>query len=75
MWLAYHAAPFTIVTFPFLFSIMFGDAGHGVLMLAVSLWMVGMERKLLQLNSSNEVIAFTQLLQQTQLSYNVQPAG
>ena len=34
---------FTIVTFPFLFAVMFGDMGHGFLMLLFALYMVGSE--------------------------------
>ena len=37
---------FTIVTFPFLFAIMFGDLGHGLLMLAFALWLVLSEKRL-----------------------------
>jgi len=48
-------APFAIISFPFLFSLMFGDAGHGVLMLAAALWMVLLEKKFLQMKSDNEV--------------------
>ena len=39
---------FTIVTFPFLFAVMFGDVGHAALMLMLTVWMVANERKLLK---------------------------
>ena len=37
---------FTIVTFPFLFAVMFGDVGHGFLMLFVALYFVLNEKAL-----------------------------
>ena len=37
---------FTIVTFPFLFAVMFGDFGHGILMLAAATYMVVNEKRL-----------------------------
>ena len=37
---------FTIVTFPFLFAVMFGDLGHALLMLGFSLYMVRNEKSL-----------------------------
>jgi V-type H+-transporting ATPase subunit a len=40
-----NPAVFTIVTFPFLFAIMFGDLGHGMLMLAFALYLVLNENK------------------------------
>lgn len=48
-------APYTIITFPFLFAVMFGDCGHGMVMLMAALWMVLNERHLLAQKSTNEV--------------------
>ena len=48
-------APYTIITFPFLFAVMFGDCGHGIVMLLAALWMVLNERRLLSQKTTNEV--------------------
>jgi len=48
-----NPAVFTIVTFPFLFAVMFGDLGHGLLMLMVGAFMVIYEKKLQ--NVDNEI--------------------
>lgn len=37
---------FTIVTFPFLFAVMFGDWGHGICLLLGALYLVLNEKKL-----------------------------
>ncbi|CAN1127136.1 V-type proton ATPase subunit a3 [Linum perenne] len=36
---------FTIVTFPFLFAVMFGDWGHGICLLLATLFLIAMEKK------------------------------
>ncbi|ORX79440.1 ATPase V0/A0 complex [Anaeromyces robustus] len=48
-----NPALYTIVTFPFLFAIMFGDLGHGTLMFLGALAMVIFEKKLY--NYKNEI--------------------
>ena len=39
------AGVFTIVTFPFLFGVMFGDVGHGLMMLLFSLFLIYKEKQ------------------------------
>lgn len=50
-----NPAPYTIITFPFLFAVMFGDLGHGAIMTAFALWMVLKEKPLAAKKSDNEI--------------------
>ncbi|XP_061080937.1 V-type proton ATPase 116 kDa subunit a 1-like isoform X2 [Conger conger] len=50
-----NPAPYTIITFPFLFAVMFGDLGHGVLMTCFALFLVLRESRLLAQKNDNEI--------------------
>ncbi|XP_067928179.1 V-type proton ATPase 116 kDa subunit a 1-like [Watersipora subatra] len=50
-----NPASLSIVTFPFLFSVMFGDIGHGFIMFLLGLWMVMWEKPLQAKKSNNEI--------------------
>ena len=53
--MSFLSAPFAVISFPFLFSLMFGDAGHGFLMLLFGLFMVLREKQLIAAKIDNEV--------------------
>lgn len=48
-------APYTIITFPFLFAVMFGDMGHGLLMTCAALYLVLRESRLMAQKNDSEV--------------------
>lgn len=50
-----NPALYTIITFPFLFAIMFGDAGHGAIMLAFGAYMCIYEKKLMAKKITSEI--------------------
>lgn len=50
-----NPALYTIITFPFLFGVMFGDLGHGIIMTLFALWMVLYEKSLAAKKSTNEI--------------------
>uniref|UniRef100_A0A9J8AI68 V-type proton ATPase subunit a n=1 Tax=Cyprinus carpio carpio TaxID=630221 RepID=A0A9J8AI68_CYPCA len=50
-----NPAPYTIITFPFLFAVMFGDLGHGVLMTCAALYLVLRESRLIAQKYDNEM--------------------
>jgi len=54
--LSSFSAPYTMITFPFLFALMFGDLGHGAIMLAVALYLVLKEKQIEAARITDEVI-------------------
>ncbi|KAK9079433.1 hypothetical protein SSX86_001104 [Deinandra increscens subsp. villosa] len=53
-----NPAVYTVITFPFLFAVMFGDWGHGICLLVGALILIARERKL----SSQKLGSFMEML-------------
>ncbi|KAK3785191.1 hypothetical protein RRG08_008530 [Elysia crispata] len=52
-----NPAPFTCITFPFLFAVMFGDMGHGLIMFLFALFLVLKEKQLQAKKIQNEIFS------------------
>ncbi|CAG2231135.1 ATP6N [Mytilus edulis] len=50
-----NPALYTIISFPFLFAVMFGDVGHGTIMFLFGLCLVLMEKKLISMKVKDEI--------------------
>ncbi|XP_021943452.1 V-type proton ATPase 116 kDa subunit a1 isoform X2 [Folsomia candida] len=50
-----NPTPFAIITFPFLFSVMFGDFGHGFIMTLFAMWMIVNEKPLMNKKFNSEI--------------------
>lgn len=52
-----NPALYTIITFPFLFAVMFGDCGHAIIMFAFGLWLVLAEKKIGAMKNKGEIFS------------------
>jgi V-type H+-transporting ATPase subunit a len=50
-----NPGPFTIITFPFLFAVMFGDLGHGILMSLIAFYLIYKEKALSTFKGGGEI--------------------
>ena len=51
-----NPAPFYTITFPFLFGVMFGDAGHGFIIVLVATLLITKEAQIRKAMKGNEII-------------------
>ncbi|VDM74199.1 unnamed protein product [Strongylus vulgaris] len=51
-----YSAPYTMISFPFLFAVMFGDLGHGTIMLLAALFFILKEKQLEAARIKDEVV-------------------
>uniref|UniRef100_A0AC34Q8Q7 V-type proton ATPase subunit a n=1 Tax=Panagrolaimus sp. JU765 TaxID=591449 RepID=A0AC34Q8Q7_9BILA len=56
-YLELNPAPYTIISFPFIFSLMFGDLGHGLLMFLAGLYLVVREKNLIARQINDEIFS------------------
>jgi V-type H+-transporting ATPase subunit a len=49
------SALYTIITFPFLFAVMFGDVGHGIIMTTFAAILVIFEKRFMKQKTDNEI--------------------
>uniref|UniRef100_A0A7E4UYN7 V-type proton ATPase subunit a n=1 Tax=Panagrellus redivivus TaxID=6233 RepID=A0A7E4UYN7_PANRE len=56
-YLELNPAPYTIITFPFIFACMFGDLGHGIIMFLAGLYLVLREKNLIERNIKDEIFS------------------
>lgn len=66
-----NPAPYTIITFPFLFAVMFGDTGHGLLMALFGGWMILKEKPLTAKKSDSEVSIISQYTLVTKTEHTI----
>ncbi|GCB77873.1 hypothetical protein scyTo_0018527 [Scyliorhinus torazame] len=52
-----NPAPYSIITFPFIFAIMFGDCGHGLVMAIMALGMILYEKHHRNIDMKNEILS------------------
>nr|XP_023024083.1 V-type proton ATPase 116 kDa subunit a [Leptinotarsa decemlineata] len=52
-----NPALYSIVTFPFLFAVMFGDCGHAIIMFGFGLWMILSEKKIALQKNKSEIFS------------------
>ncbi|XP_076258216.1 V-type ATPase subunit a family protein Vha100-2 isoform X2 [Rhynchophorus ferrugineus] len=52
-----NPALYSIITFPFLFAIMFGDCGHAIIMALFGLWLVLDEKRIAAMKNKGEIFS------------------